>query len=79
MQKLTLSVDAHVVGRAKLYAKARGTSVSRLVERFLEMLTEGPATGDAGSRTSPVLDRLRGSLSGGSVSDYRKYLSHKYR
>lgn len=79
MQKLTLSVDAHVIGRAKQYAKARGTSISRLVERFLEMVTEGPSAGEAGTVASPVLDRLRGSMSGGAVSDYRKYLSRKYQ
>ena len=35
MAKLTLSVDEEVVRGAKRYAAARGTSVSRLVERYL--------------------------------------------
>jgi len=35
MPKLTLSVDAEVVARAKRYARAQGTSVSGLVEKLL--------------------------------------------
>ena len=35
MSKLTLSVDPAVVRRAKKYAAARGTSVSRLVTTYL--------------------------------------------
>jgi hypothetical protein len=76
MDKLTLSIDAHVVARAKRYARANGTSVSRLVEKML----------DAASAPSPqqgeqpaVLAKLRGSLKGGSVRDYHRYLEQKYR
>jgi hypothetical protein len=38
--KLTLSVDAKVIARAKLFAKKSGTSVSRLVETYLNSLGE---------------------------------------
>jgi hypothetical protein len=58
--KLTLKVDADVIARAKRYAEARRTSVSRLVEGFLRFLTE---TEDAEAvAKAPVLRRLRGSL-----------------
>lgn len=76
MEKLTLSVDGTVVIRAKRYAAARGTSVSRLVETMLEMV----AGGDRPSRVAPpVLARLRGSLKRGGRADYRAYLQKKYR
>ena len=39
MPKLTLSVDEKVVRGAKRYAAARGTSVSQLVERHLDLLS----------------------------------------
>ena len=39
MPKLTLSVDEKVVRSAKRYAAAQGTSVSRLVERYLDLLS----------------------------------------
>ena len=43
MGKLTLSVDASVVKRAKDYAARRGTSVSRLVESYLDLVSRPPA------------------------------------
>ena len=76
MPKLTLNVDEKVVARAKRFAGARRTSVSRLVEQFLRLLPS-PDTGPA----SPVLDELRGSLKGGKIQpgDYRRHLEDKYR
>ena len=81
MQKLTLSVDERVVGRAKRYAEARGTSVSRLVETYLDLVSRTPAEAKSAGRgrTPPVLARLRGSLERGSVADYRSHLERKYR
>jgi hypothetical protein len=76
MTKLTLSVDEDVVGRAKRYAQARGTSVSRLVGTLLDLVST-----NASEKTEPppVLARLRGSLKRGSVRDYRRHLERKYR
>ena len=51
MPKLTLSVDEEVVRRAKRCAAARGTSVSRLVERYLDLLSKSPKADDQ----TPVL------------------------
>jgi hypothetical protein len=76
MAKLTLSVDEHVVARAKKYAAARGTSVSSLVEQLLDLAASGS---DLRDFTPPVLSRLRGSLKGVDVKDYRRYLERKYR
>ena len=80
MQKLTLSVDAGVIDGAKRYARTRGTSVSRLVETLLRLVSAAPA-GEIGSRKAPppVLRRLRGSLKHGAVKDYRRHLARKYR
>jgi Family of unknown function (DUF6364) len=76
MEKLTLSVDPQVVARAKRYAKARGTSVSRLVESMLDLVAL-PTGGDGD--VPPVLAKLRGSMKRGSEADYRRYLERKYR
>lgn len=75
MSKLTLSVDEKVVERAKRYAEKRGTSVSRLVERFLDLLAQPPGE----SEDPPVLRRLRGILRQGASEDYRRHLVRKYR
>ena len=76
MPKLTLNVDARVVARAKRYAAARGTSVSRLVETMLDVAAAG---GQPRTPATPVLNRLRGSLKRGAVGEYRRHLVRKYR
>ena len=73
--KLTLSVDDRVIVRAKRYARGQGTSVSKLVERMLDLAA---SSADA-TRPTPVLERLRGSLKGGSPAEYHRHLEHKYR
>jgi len=75
MQKLTLSVDARVVARAKRYARSQGTSVSALVEKMLDLAATPSTRGDS---TPAVLARLRGSLKRGAVRDYHRYLEQKY-
>jgi hypothetical protein len=77
MAKLTLSVDESVVGRAKEYAAARGTSVSRLVEDYLRLIAEDAGQGKA---ATPILARWRGALEGARSDgrDYRRYLEKKY-
>ena len=74
MPKLTLSIDRGVVERAKSAAEKRHTSLSRLVEQFLRLLSrrEKPVT-------TPVLRELRGSLKGADVGDHRRHLEKKYR
>ena len=73
--KLTLSVDREVIRKAKRLAKKRGTSVSRMVQTYLELVSRAPDPGT----DPPVLRRLRGSLKGASVDDYRRHLREKYR
>lgn len=76
MAKLTLSIDERVIERAKKYARARGTSVSALVEQLLDLAASGPGPRTV---TPPILARLRGSLKGVDLADYRRYLERKYR
>ncbi len=75
MPKLTLSVKQDVVERAKRYAGRQGTSVSRLVESFLDRVTHPPNKSEA----PPVLRRLRGSLKGSDPAACRRHLKEKYR
>jgi len=58
MAKLTLSIDAAVVEKAKRYAKSRRVSVSKLVERYLDVLSKSFQT----PPDSPVLRSFRGTL-----------------
>ena len=77
MAKLTLSVDERVVEGAKRYAERRGTSVSRLVEEYLAVVSRGAA----GADEPPILARVRGLLKGSRLDerDYRRHLREKYR
>jgi hypothetical protein len=76
MAKLTLSVDERVIERAKKYARARGTSVSGLVEQMLDLAASGSAHPES---TPPVLARLRGALKAVDRRDYHRYLERKHR
>lgn len=76
MAKLTLSVDDRVVLHAKKYAKARGVSVSAMVETYLAVITAPPRAPRGGP---PVLRSVRGILRKGDVEEYRKRLRTKYR
>lgn len=76
MAKLTLSVDERVITRVKLYAKAKGVSVSAMVETYLSAIAEraSPVVGP-----TPVLDSVRGILKSADPGEYKKHLSAKYR
>jgi len=79
MSKLTLSVAEDVVARAKGYADQQGTSVSRLVENYLDALARPPMVADRD--LPPITRRLRGVLKGGKF-DRKTYVDHlvrKYR
>ena len=71
MYKLTLSVDESIASRAKRYAEGKGTSVSELVERFLDVLSK-----PAKPAEFPELKRLRGILKGSDPDAYRKHWAH---
>ena len=73
--KLTLSIEADVVRRAKRHARQHGTSLSGMVGRFLALVstaTDQPATPRA-------LRSLRGSLKRGDREEYRRHLREKHR
>ncbi len=70
MAKLTLSVDATVVSRAKRFAKARGLSLSKIVEAYLAAVVDLP---------TPVLDSVRGVIKKADLKDYKQHLIAKYR
>jgi hypothetical protein len=76
MYKLTLSVDEKVVGRAKRYAARHGTSVSRMVERYLGLVVAPKETAE---KDPPVLRMLRGAAKGVSHEEFGRHLQRKYR
>lgn len=73
--KLTLSVEADIVRRAKRHARAHGTSLSSLVGRSLALMSAAPDAPPA----SRSVGSLRGSLKAGAREDYQRHLREKYR
>lgn len=73
MAKLILNVDEKVVSRAKRYAAKRGTSVSALVQHYLDLLARPPDQ----EELPPALRRLRGSLRGVELTDHGRHLERK--
>ncbi len=78
--KLTLSIDEKTIVRAKIFARKRNKSLSRLIENYLRAVTvEEPNAGEM----SPVVAELSGVVDAGRVqghrSDYAAYLTDKYR
>lgn len=76
MPKLTLSVNARVVSRAKQYAKLQGVSISQMVEAYLAAVAEPPSHAPD---TAPILRSLRGVLRNADIDEYRKHLAAKYK
>jgi len=76
MPKLTLNVDAKVAAKAKRYAAHHDTSVSQMVERYLDLVGE-PARSQEDD--PPVLRMLRGAAKGISHDEYGRHLQRKYR
>lgn len=70
--KLTLTIDADLVPKAKRYARSRGVSLSSLVNEALEDMTT--STGPS------FVDRWRGRFAPADRSDPRyEALAEKYR
>lgn len=73
--KLTLKLDNHVIERAKTYARKRNTSLSKLIESYLELLTTQAKTN--GDEITPLVKSLSDGSNPDKKIDYRKeYKKH---
>jgi hypothetical protein len=74
--KLTLKMNHNVIVKAKQYAKGRNTSLSRLIENYLQSITE-KGTAIASSNISPLVKSLSGIIDLSHENDYKKdYATH---
>ncbi len=72
--KLTLSIDADTVKKAKRYVAAHGTSLSRLLTQYLASLPD-----DTRQTWPPRVGRLAGVLPPQTDTDeYKEHLHGKY-
>lgn len=73
--KLTLSLSESVIKSAKKYAKAKGTSISFIVESYLQQLV---AASHPTQEISPQLKKLKGIISLPKDYDYKSDLGNLY-
>jgi len=78
-KKLTLSLDQHVIEAAKLYAKSNKTSLSKLIESYLNSLSDNREKSDI----TPLVESLSGVISIDEDFDekeeYTRFLIEKYK
>ncbi len=76
--KLTLRLEDELIKKAKILARQRGKSVSKLVSEYFTYITTKELKSE--SDLPPVVKSLYGSLVNTDVkeSDYKKYLEGKY-
>ena len=66
--KLTVKLDSEIVKKAKVYAKERNTSLTKLIESYLALLTTPANT----TEVTPLVKSLSGVVPLSQDSDYKK-------
>jgi len=78
--KLTLKLNAEIIGKAKQYAESKQMSLSKLIENYLQMLTQDRNAKDS---ISPLVKSLSGVIELPEHFDHKEsytdYLSEKYK
>lgn len=80
--KLTLRLNDSVIERAKIYARSQKTSLSKMIESYLDSLTREKESDNKISIT-PLVESLSGVIDLPSDFDYKKeyadFLTKKYK
>lgn len=77
--KLTLKLDKSIIERAKQYAQEKNISLSKMIENYLQALTNRK---EEEIEISPLVESLIGVIKPSSTNheeDYTNYLSDKYK
>ena len=78
--KLTLKLDQLVIEKAKVYAKNRHTSLSRLIENYLLEVTDDV---NSDEKITPLVKSLSGIIDlpedDNHKKDYADFLFNKYK
>jgi len=78
--KLTLRLDSTIIARAKSYAKNQNTSLSKMIESYLDSLTKSD---NSDVEITPLVKSLSGVIELPEDYDYREdytdFLIRKYK
>ena len=79
--KLTLKVKQNVIRQAKKYAKKRKTSLSKLVENYLQKITLAKDEENEREKITPLVRSLSGVLNQNVIEkeSYTDFLQKKYQ
>lgn len=67
--KLTIKLDIHLIEQAKVYTRKKNTSLSKLIETYLTILTSGNNSDSEG--ITPLVKSISGVLDNSKVSDLK--------
>ena len=80
--KLTLRLNDHVIERAKIYARNHRISLSKMIESYLDGLTQTKEE-ETKIPITPLVESLSGVINLPADFDYKKgysdYLEEKYK
>ena len=71
--KLTLTLEEHIIEKAKIYAKKKGRSLSDIVENFLKSITT--ENENEAIEITPLVKSLKGSFKAPPDFDYKEELA----
>ncbi|MCB2220609.1 MAG: hypothetical protein KQI35_09455 [Bacteroidetes bacterium] len=77
--KLTLKLNKSIIERAKQYANEQNISLSKMIENYLQALTNKK---DDENEISPLVESLTGVIKASSEDlkkDYSNFLTNKYK
>ncbi len=78
--KLTLKLEQNIIEKAKDYAKLRNTSLSKLVENYLQKITDET---NASEKITPLVKSLSGIINMPENDNHKKgyadFLANKYK
>jgi hypothetical protein len=69
--KLTLRLEGSIIERAKIYAKNHNTSLSKMIESYLDSVTKEKEEGPK-SEITPLVESLSGVIDLPADFDYKK-------
>ncbi len=80
--KLTLSLNANIIKRAKMYAKNHKISISKMIEAYLDSLTKEKSDKES-TEITPLVEQLSGIINLPNDFDEkearRDYLENKHK
>jgi hypothetical protein len=75
--KLTLKLNKRLIDRAKIYANTHNTSLSKIIESYLDSVTEETVSNSA--EITPLVKSLSGVIQLDKVYDFKKENSYIHK